>query len=100
MIVIKIDFYKNGFTCHGHANSAKYNHDLVCAGVSAIIFGALNWFDKEQCEIEVGENFIKVKEKNNKIDFLLNLLKIQINALMHDKYLQYIELNEHNYLLN
>lgn len=98
--MIKIDFYKNGFTCQGHANSAKYNHDLVCAGVSSIIFGALNWFNYEQCEIEVEKNFIKVKENKNKIDSLLNLLKTQLNALMHDEYLQYISLNEHNSLLN
>lgn len=98
--MIKIDFYKNGFTCQGHADSAKYGYDLVCAGVSAIIFGALNWFNDEQCEIEVGENFIKVKENKNKIDSLLSLLKTQINALMNDEYSQYISLNEHNYLLN
>ncbi|MBY6271635.1 MAG: ribosomal-processing cysteine protease Prp [Caldibacillus debilis] len=30
------------FTVEGHANFARYGSDLVCAGVSAVVFGALN----------------------------------------------------------
>lgn len=26
----------------GHANSGEYGHDLVCSGVSSVVFGALN----------------------------------------------------------
>lgn len=30
------------FTMTGHANFAEYGSDIVCAGVSAVAFGALN----------------------------------------------------------
>ena len=31
-----------GFELSGHANSGPYGYDLVCAGVSAVTFGAVN----------------------------------------------------------
>ncbi len=46
MIRVTIDQNKNGdilsFTVTGHANFAEYGSDIVCAGVSAVTFGALN----------------------------------------------------------
>jgi len=30
------------FSIHGHARSGPYGYDLVCAGVSAVSFGAIN----------------------------------------------------------
>src|SRR5699024_1864886 len=32
----------NAFEISGHANSGPYGYDLVCAGVSAVAFGAVN----------------------------------------------------------
>lgn len=45
--MIKIAIYKkdahiHAFEISGHANSGPYGYDLVCAGVSAVSFGAVN----------------------------------------------------------
>lgn len=45
MITVKFDY--NGdkissFTMSGHANFAKHGSDIVCAGASAVSFGAVN----------------------------------------------------------
>ena len=39
-------FYKNGFIIKDHTNYDKSGSDLVCAGISAIVFGTINWFNK------------------------------------------------------
>lgn len=94
--MIKIIFYPNGFTATGHANSNEYGHDLVCAGVSAIIMGSLNWFGHSSTLIAVEENYIKVVDKENNISHLLNLLLIQLKAMqsaIDDGYLSINEIN-------
>ncbi|ENH97960.1 hypothetical protein J416_02861 [Gracilibacillus halophilus YIM-C55.5] len=40
------------YTVKGHADSGPYGHDLVCAAVSAITFGAANAVS-ELCEIDL-----------------------------------------------
>lgn len=63
----------NHLVINGHANSAPYGKDLVCAAVSSITFGGLN-------NLEKPENFVI---KTNEDDGY-----IEINALndvpMHD----------------
>ncbi|WP_368652197.1 ribosomal-processing cysteine protease Prp [Ornithinibacillus sp. 4-3] len=54
MITVKL--FKNNnditaFEISGHANSGPYGYDLVCAGVSAVSFGAVNAII-ELCQIE------------------------------------------------
>lgn len=55
MITITI-FHKNkeitAFEISGHAKSGPYGYDLVCAGVSAVSFGAVNAISK-LCEIDL-----------------------------------------------
>lgn len=80
--MIKIIFHPNGFTATGHAYSAKYGSDLVCAGASAILMGSLNWFNLDSTIIIVEDNFIKVYDEKNNIDHLLKLINIQLNALL------------------
>lgn len=43
----------NAFELSGHAGSGPYGFDLVCAGVSAVSFGAVNAV-MELCELELG----------------------------------------------
>ncbi|HLQ95008.1 MAG TPA: ribosomal-processing cysteine protease Prp [Pseudogracilibacillus sp.] len=45
--MINVVLYQKGNNIHafelsGHANSGPYGYDLVCAGVSAVTFGAVN----------------------------------------------------------
>src|SRR5699024_6403776 len=41
----------HAFELSGHANSGPYGYDLVCAGVSAVTFGAVNALI-ELCDVE------------------------------------------------
>ncbi|MGM9927840.1 MAG: ribosomal-processing cysteine protease Prp [Bacillus sp. (in: firmicutes)] len=45
MITVKFDYTQgkiSSFTLSGHANFAKHGSDIVCAGASAVTFGAVN----------------------------------------------------------
>lgn len=45
MIQVTVHYKKNqieAFSITGHADSGPYGYDLVCAGVSAVSFGAIN----------------------------------------------------------
>lgn len=49
--MLKVEvIYKNdlisSITVKGHANSAEYGHDLVCAAVSAILLGGMRALDE------------------------------------------------------
>ncbi|MBS3972526.1 MAG: ribosomal-processing cysteine protease Prp [Erysipelotrichia bacterium] len=49
MIEVKVKRHpKLEFVISGHAYSGEPGHDLVCAAVSAIVFGSLNAFEKYQ----------------------------------------------------
>ncbi|SFP74579.1 ribosomal-processing cysteine protease Prp [Salibacterium halotolerans] len=56
MIEIKVDRSDNGnidaFSMSGHADSGPYGYDLVCAGASAVSFGAVNAVD-EVCGVDL-----------------------------------------------
>jgi len=55
MVVIKVNRENDhitAFELSGHADSGPYGYDLVCAGVSAVSFGAVNAV-LELCQIEL-----------------------------------------------
>lgn len=73
-------------TVTGHADFDEIGDDIVCAGVSSIVFGALNGFDqmaKENFDIVVSENLITVNviESACVTDKLLSFLQIQLKTV-------------------
>lgn len=80
--MIKVKFYQNGLTATGHAYSDQYGHDLVCAGASAIIMGALNWFNPQSTQIIVDNNMIAIVSYNEDISHYLLLIKQQLQAML------------------
>ncbi|MFA5486246.1 MAG: ribosomal-processing cysteine protease Prp [Bacilli bacterium] len=40
----------------GHANSGEYGHDLVCAGVSSVVFGTLNSLEEVERAFKIKLN--------------------------------------------
>lgn len=98
--MIKIIFHPNGFTATGHAYSAKYGSDLVCAGASAILMGCLNWFNSKSTTIIVEDNFIKVYDDNNNINHLLQLVNIQLEALVTETNKKYVSIQYDQELLH
>ncbi len=67
----------------GHADSAEYGKDLVCAGVSSITTGLLNALDeycKDTCELELRSGYVHVKVNENTHDNQL-ILAVGITQL-------------------
>jgi hypothetical protein len=63
-IVIKTDESTKTITSievKGHANSAEYGKDLVCAAVSAIITGGANALEQDIYDIELKEGHALIK---------------------------------------
>ena len=97
--MIKIEFWDNAIKVTGHANADFGGNDIYCAGVSAIVNGAINWFDTNEAfyEIDDGLFYLKIKNKNlNNNKFKLELLKVQLWALNHKKYKKYLKFIVHN----
>lgn len=62
--MIDVMLFKNNetikaFEISGHANSGPYGYDLVCAGVTAVSFGAVNAL------MEIGETSPKIDQEEN-----------------------------------
>lgn len=65
--MIKVSFYyqTNNIVrteVEGHANFDQYGKDIVCAGISAIVFGSLNALDNlvNQAEIKIDQTDAKI----------------------------------------
>ncbi|WP_138415548.1 ribosomal-processing cysteine protease Prp [Aquibacillus sediminis] len=108
--MIKVSIYRNNesidaFELSGHAESGPHGHDLVCAGVSAVSFGAVNAVIK-LCEIEPmidqgGEGgYLRVELPSNleqairdKAELLLEGMLVSLETIERD-YGQYISISE------
>ena len=85
--MIKVDLIYNGdlicgFTMKGHANTADYGNDLVCAAVSAIVTGGFNAFDDEDVsEIALDEGYAKVVVKSENGYSILKTNIVQLKTI-------------------
>ncbi|EGZ31316.1 ribosomal-processing cysteine protease Prp [Malacoplasma iowae] len=97
--MINIDFYKDGFQVRNHSNYDVHNRDIVCAGVSAVVLGSINWFqEKDILDIVVDNTIpiVKLKIKlNPKTIAGLGLIKNQLQEISRS-YADYVSLIEHN----
>ena len=80
----------------GHAESANKGEDLICAGVSAIVFGALNGFDQlanTMFDLEVKDNYVSAKALSDEciVNKLLNFVYIQLKTV-EDQYSKNIKI--------
>ena len=60
----------------GHANSASLGNDLICAGVSAIVNGTINFLKEnyaEHCQISVSPARVTINCSSDNKDFQLCL---------------------------
>ena len=96
--MIKVIVWYDNNTCtrlkvSGHAGFDKSGKDLICAGVSCIMFGLMNGLDT------VGGTIIRQKDdtidiqveehKNKKIQDYLELVTVQLLTI-YDQYPEYI----------
>ena len=86
-IVIKRDVRSDKITqieVKGHANSAPYGKDLVCAAISAILTGGMNTLnDKEyDFKLEEGDAHIKALDIPSDHDaVVLNTIEVQLKTV-------------------
>ena len=103
--MIKVQILKNNLIIEsvevkGHAKSADFGEDLVCAGVSAIIMGCCNALEKyaqNKCQIKLEEAYseIKVLENSEKVQTILEVMEVQLETLMEIHH-EYLYLNNEN----
>lgn len=95
--MIKIEIWNDHIKIEGHANAANKGNDIYCAGVSAIIMGAINWFKPQEINFQIEDGFLDLKliDSTNKKNLeKISLLAIQLLALdskENSKYLKFID---------
>ncbi|WP_071442801.1 ribosomal-processing cysteine protease Prp [Traorella massiliensis] len=85
-------------TVSGHAGSARKGEDLVCAGVSSVVFGTLNALDKltsESVDLKVGQHIVieVLNLLDEKCQLILQTMLIQL-ATIEEQYSSYIEIKQ------
>jgi len=95
----------HSFTISGHANSGPYGYDLVCAGVSAVSFGAVNAaLQLSKCELDITEGdeggYLSVtipahatKEQRATIHHTFEVMVISLQTIERD-YSKFIQIEE------
>ncbi|XIF20305.1 MAG: ribosomal-processing cysteine protease Prp [Acetilactobacillus jinshanensis] len=95
----------NGFKLIGHANSANYGHDIVCAAVSVLSITTVNNLSNlakvtpqiKQDSVKGGLLIVKIPQVRNeihnlKVQTLLRSFELGIRMIA-DQYHRYIKLN-------
>ena len=83
----------------GHANSAEYGKDLVCAGVSSICVGIANalvskdFMNYGSIDIKEGFVHIKVLKSTHDIQVVLETLEIMLDTI-EESYTKYIKITK------
>ncbi|MCF0218026.1 MAG: ribosomal-processing cysteine protease Prp [Malacoplasma sp.] len=86
--MVTIAFYIDGYHIKNHANYASKGSDIVCAAISGICFGAINWFKQEdvlkyRANQKIPELVIKVKQTQNNL-IALSVIKSQVATICKD----------------
>ena len=79
----------------GHANSAPYGEDLVCAAVSAVITGGINALDLKTVKVKNTEGLsdlqiLDLKHESNQSVY--RVMHIQLQTIAND-YPKFIRIN-------
>ena len=86
-IVIKRDVSSQKITqieVKGHANSAEYGKDLVCAAVSAVMTGGMNALIGKEYDFKLNEGHAYIKALNIPSDsdaVVLKTIEIQLQTI-------------------
>ncbi|WP_080874240.1 ribosomal-processing cysteine protease Prp [Oceanobacillus timonensis] len=102
--VFQSDNHVTAFEVTGHAESGPYGYDLVCAGVSAVTFGAVNAMMK-LCETDLdidqgadGSGYLAVKlppnissDKLEKMQWLVKGMIVSLETI-EESYGEHVQL--------
>ena len=72
----------NGFAVSGHSGYAESGKDIVCAGVSSLVYAAINSFDSiEEQRISIDDGMLKLNLRGKKVsDHDQIVLKVMLNG--------------------
>ncbi len=78
-----------GFSVRGHALGGEHGQDLICAGTSSIVFGAMNALDEMfpgQTDFKVGKDSVQIRTSSTdpKLQGCLRMLQFQLQTLADD----------------
>jgi uncharacterized protein len=100
MVKVSIEYRGSGFASlevKGHANSAPYGKDLVCAAVSAVTIGALNALEKtDDFDISIDSGDVRLFAKAGigvHDETVIETLIIQLKTI-EESYKDSIEIKE------
>lgn len=91
--VISHDGKPYGLEVKGHAGFAESGQDLICAGVSSIVTGGFNAFNKDDIEsvtLESGYAKVILKEQSESLK-VLDVIIIQLQTIQ-ESYPKYIKI--------
>ena len=87
-----------GFSVKGHALYGEHGQDLVCAGASSIVYGAMNALDilyPGLCDFRVLSNSIQIRTNaaDEGLQTCLKMLQVKLQTLADD-YPKNIQVNK------
>lgn len=100
MIKVKVTKKHNQITTivvSGHANSGEYGKDLVCAGISAVVIGALNALNNHPSyAIDVKDGYVSIDTKMLQEEHDAIVLETMLISLqtIEQNYRKYIKITE------
>ncbi|WP_423364619.1 ribosomal-processing cysteine protease Prp [Mycoplasma sp. P36-A1] len=93
--VVRSNDFVNRIQISNHANAADYGEDVVCAGISAVIFGGLNALvmsGLDQTRVEIKDAFVNVDlTQNEKLQIIAQTIIIQLETIQ-ESYPDYIDI--------
>ena len=100
MISVKYGFKDGHYTylnVKGHSMSEDFGKDLICAGVSSIMFGLMNAIDMVDKQViirDLGNNLEIINDGDSeKVNNYLELAVLQLKTI-EESYSQYIKIDE------
>ncbi|QVK16948.1 ribosomal-processing cysteine protease Prp [Mycoplasmatota bacterium] len=95
--IIKKDSIISEIEIKGHALSGQYNQDIVCAGISSIVFGICNALEElsiyDENQIVFKEDMIKIPNilKQKDVQLICKTMIVQLQTIKRS-YPKYIEI--------
>lgn len=88
MIKIEVSYQNDSIkeiSIQGHADFDQYGNDIVCAGVSSIIFGIMNAMDNllspNEFNITIEKNYIELNARSQKASEYLSICELQLQTI-------------------
>ncbi|WP_033159753.1 ribosomal-processing cysteine protease Prp [Mycoplasmoides alvi] len=83
--MLSVTFYPGGIKIEGHALFSPKGEDIVCAAISGIVFGGINWFEQKNIKVvsDQENDFFLCELQNSDLQNLvaMQVIQTQIQAI-------------------